>query len=177
MRSIINSLAIFAVIALPAAVTSAQATSRYTGLNDKVCRELKSTDEEGTSYEGECPGIAGYKLRLLEGYLRQSIDIVTPAKKTHQLQFWNISNAFSYIGPKVEWRLRGRTPIALIARFNASENPEDSSKVTSYLVVAKITKSEICVTDVVKPSRTQNLEARKAADDSAERPCRRTDSP
>ena len=158
-------------------VASAQITSKYTSLSSKVCKELKSTDEEGTSYEGECPGLSGYKLRLLEGDLRQSVDVVTPGRKTHQLAFWNISSAFSHVGEKAEWRMRGRTPVALIFRFNASEDLENTEKHTSYLVVAKVTKNEICVTDVLKPGRSQNLDARKAADSSAARPCRNVDSP
>jgi hypothetical protein len=163
------------IVLLFSSTFSAQITSRYTGLSEKVCRELKVSDDEGASYEGECPGVAGYKLRLLEGDLRQSIDVVTPAKKTHRLEFWNISGAFSYVGDKAEWRMRGKTPIALIVRFNASEDPENAEKKTSYLIVAKITRREICVTDVLKPSPSQNAEARKAADQAASRPCRRAD--
>jgi hypothetical protein len=160
-----------------ATAVSAQVTSRYTGLSEKVCRELKVSDEDGASYEGECPGVGGYKLRLLEGDLRQSIDVVTPAKKTYQLAFWNISSAFSYVGDKAEWRMKGRNPIALIVRFNASEDPEDPEKKTSYLIIAKITKQEVCVTDVLKPSPSQNEQARRTADLAPSRPCRRTDSP
>ena len=160
-----------------AAVAPAQITSKYTGLSNKVCKELKSTDEEGTSYEGDCPGLAGYKLHLLEGDLRQSVDVVTPARKTYQLAFWDISSAFSFVGDKAEWRMRGKTPVALIFRFNASEDPENPEKHTSYLLVAKVTKDIICVTDILKPGRNQNLDARKAADRSATRPCRKVDSP
>lgn len=169
--------ALFLLLLFLSTAISAQITSKYTGLSDKVCKKLKISDDEGASYEGECPGVAGYKLRLLEGDLRQSIDVVTPAKKTHQLQFWNISSAFSYVGDKAEWRMKGKTPIALIVRFNASEDPENAEKKTSYLIVAKITRAEVCVTDVVKPSPTQNADARKAADGAPARPYRRTDSP
>jgi hypothetical protein len=73
--------------------------------------------------------------------------------------------------------MSGKTPIALIFRFNASEDPENAGKHTSYLVVAKVSKDEICVTDVIKPGRNQNLDARKAADTSATRPCLKVDSP
>ena len=172
-----RTIAIVVLAVLLCASAHAQNKSVYTSLSEKACRALKVSDDEGSSYEGECPGVGGYKLRLLEGDLRQSIDIVTPGKKTHQLAFWNISSAFSYIGDRVEWRMKGKTPIALIARFNASEDPENAEKRTSYLIVSKITKNEICVTDVIKPTTTQNADARKAADSAASRPCRRTDSP
>ena len=177
MRTAFPCIFVLALFLTGSAVASAQVVSKYTNLSTKACKERKSTDEEGTSYEGECPGLAGYKLKLLEGDLRQSIDVVTPAKKIYQLAFWNISSAFSHLGEKAEWRMRGRMPIALIFRFNASEDPENTEKHTSYLVVAKVTKNEICVTDVVKPGPTQNLDARKAADGSATRPCRKVDSP
>ena len=73
--------------------------------------------------------------------------------------------------------MRGKTPIALIFRFNVNEDPENAEKHTSYLVVAKVTRNEICVTDVLKPGLNQNLDARKEADSSATRPCRKVDSP
>jgi hypothetical protein len=170
-----RSVAILVIAVLFCASAHAQNKSVYTSVSEKVCKALKASDDEGSSYEGECPGVAGYKLRLLEGDLRQSIDIVTPDKKTHQLAFWNISSAFSYIGDRVEWRMRGKTPIALIARFNAGEDPENAEKRTSYLIVSKITKDEVCVTDVIKPSPTQNTAARKAADLAESRRCRSTD--
>ena len=168
---------LFLSVAAFCVASDAQIKSQYTRVSEKACKTLRTDPDEGAEYEGECPGVGGYKLRLLEGDLRQSLDVLTPAKKTHQLAFWNISSAFSHIGDRVEWRVKGKTPIALIARFNASEDPEKPDKHTSYLVVSKITKNEICVTDVIKPSQTQNEEARKAADSSASRPCRRTDSP
>ena len=170
-------MVVFMLSVLLSVSVYAQNKSVYTDLSEKACKESKVSDEAGASYEGECPGLAGYKLRLLEGDLRQSIDVITPSKKSHQLAFWNISSAFSHLGDKAEWRMRGKTPVALIFRFNASENPENAEKHTSYLVVAKVTKSEICVTDVLTPGRSQNLNARKAADTSATRPCRKVDSP
>ena len=157
-------------------VSDAQIRSEYTSVGEKSCKTIRTEPDEGAEYEGECPGVGGYKLRLLEGDLRQSLDVVTPKKKTHQLAFWNISPAFSYIGDKVEWRMQGKMPIALIARFDASEDPANPEKRTSYLIVTKITKNEVCVTDVIRPSQTQNAEARKAADSAGSRPCRRTES-
>ena len=168
---------IFIIMAACCVASDAQIRSLYTSVGNKACKSLRTESDEGTEYEGECPGVGGYKLHLLEGDLRQSLDVITPAKKTHQLGFWYISAAFSYIGDRIEWRVNGKYPIALIARFNTSEDPERPEKRTSYLVVSKISKEQICVTDVIKPSRNQNAEARKAADSAASRPCRRTGSP
>src|SRR5688572_23738969 len=96
MKITFPSIFLLSILAASSVVGTAQVTSRYTSLSSEACKELKPADEDGTSYEGECPGLSGYKLRLLEGDLRQSVDVVTPAKKTHQLDFWNISNAFSH---------------------------------------------------------------------------------
>jgi hypothetical protein len=174
MRHLYHGTVLLMLLLAVTTVSDAQIKSVYTSVGEKPCKTLRTEPEEGAEYEGECPGIAGYKLRLLEGDLRH---VVTPAKKTFQLAFWNISSAFSYVGERIEWRMKGKTPIALIARFNASEDPEKPEKKTSYLIVSKITKDEVCVTDVIKPSQSQNTAARKAADSAASRPCRTTDSP
>ena len=116
--------------------------------------------------------VGGYKLHVVEGDLRQSINVIAPGGKEHELRLWEHFGAFSAVGPKAEWRMKGRSPFALIFRFNVSENPEDSSKTTSYLIVAKVSPSLACVTEIIKPSRNQNAEARRAADRSATVPCK-----
>ena len=64
--------------------------------------------------------------------------------------------------------------VALIIRYNASENPDNPNKHTSYLAVAKITATEICVTDKISPGPNANTEARRAADSAATKPCFKT---
>lgn len=163
---IVFSLAFFATSTLAQKVTSV-----YTNLDDKNCKTLESDSSGAGSYRGRCPGIGGYKLDLLEGDIRQTINVIAPSKKTFELNFWGYYGGFSSVGPKAEWRMKGTTPIALIVRFIVA-NAEDSTKNTSYLMVSKITKSEICVTDVVNPSKTQNAEAQKLADEAATKPCK-----
>ncbi|HTH37893.1 MAG TPA: hypothetical protein VL572_08000 [Pyrinomonadaceae bacterium] len=167
----IRFAAIFLFIASVSLTVRAQITSVYTDLTNKKCRTLKTFPDEGGSYLGECPGVSGYKLQLLEGDLRQSINVIDPKRKKTELNLWNVSGGFSSLGEQAEWRMKGRTPVALIVRFNVSEVPEDSSRITSYLVVIKITKDAICVTEALKPTRSHNYEARRAADKSALRPC------
>ena len=153
-------------------VTAAgQMRSVYTNLGEKACRTIKLTSDEGGSYLGECRGIGGYKLQLLEGDLRQSINVVDPNGRKTELNLWNVSGGFSHVGPTAEWRMDGKRPVALIVRFNASENPEEPSRTTSYLVVIKITRGSICITDALRPTRSHNFEARRAAEASAARPC------
>jgi hypothetical protein len=159
-----------------ATAVNAQNKSVYTDLAGTRCKTLELTDDEGGSYSGECRGTAGYKLNLIEGDLRQTIDVIDPQGKKHELAFWSVvSFGFSSVGPKAEWRVKRKAPVALIVRLNVSENPEDSSIRTSYLVVTKITRDEICVTDTIKPSRTQNAEARRAADNAATKECKETE--
>lgn len=160
-----------ALLLLVAVVASAQNTSVYTPLSDTKCKTVELTDEEGGSYKGICRGVGGYKLEVLEGDLRQTVNVIDAKGKSHELKLWDISGGFSAVGEQAEWRMKGRVPVGLIIRYNVSENPEDSSKRTSYLVVAKITKDEICVTAALRPTRSHNYEARKLADKSATRPC------
>jgi hypothetical protein len=79
------------------------------------------------------------------------------------------------VGPKAEWRMamqHGKlAPVALLIRYNANENPEQSTKLSSYLAVSKITPTEICVTDKISSGPKANEEARRAADSAASRPC------
>jgi hypothetical protein len=163
------------IIALLSLSALAQANkSVYTNLDGKTCKTLESDSSGAGSYRGRCPGVAGYKLDMLEGDIRQTINVIAPNKKTFELNFWGYFGSFSSVGQKAEWRMKGKTPVALIIRYNVA-GTEDSSKNTSYLMVSKITKNEICVTDVVNPSKTQNAEAQKLADAAAAKPCKATE--
>ena len=170
------SIVLFAAVGTLAQKSKIQ--SVYTSLNtQKNCKTLESETEGAGWYRGECPGIGGYRLQLTEGDIRQSIDVITPNKKKYELDFiGHVSSGFSSVGEKAEWRVKTafkkQTPIALIVRFNVSENPEDSSVNTSYLIVSKITRNQVCITDIVKPGEKQNEEARQLADASASKPCK-----
>ena len=168
----LKSLIIVSAILTFTALAHSQVTSLYTDLAEKKCRTIESSSDEGGSYRGICPGVAGYKLEVTEGDLRQSLTVIAPNKRKHELSLSNVSGAFSNLGPRAEWRMNGKTPTALIFRFNANEDPDDPSKVTSYLVVAKLTNSRICVTDAVAPGRFQNTEARQFANNAVSRPCK-----
>ena len=146
--------------------------SVYTSLGEKQCRTLKSAMDGDDGYEARCRGTAGYTLLLSEGDLRQNITVVTPQGTKHSLDLWSvISGGFSSVGPRAEWRIIRQKPAALILRYNASEDPDQPNKLTSYLAVTKITASEICVTDKIPPGATANEDARRAADAAASKPC------
>lgn len=123
--------------------------------------------------------MAGYNLIVEEGDLRTNIKVVAPGGVAHSLELWTVvSSAFSSIGPRVEWRMAKRgaksTPVALIIRYNASENVDNPDKTTSYLAVAKITASETCITDKILPGPNANADARRAADAAATKSCLKT---
>ena len=174
MKQII--LLITAILGLAICASAQKIDSIYTDLSDTKCKTLESNPDEGGSYTGECPGIGGYKLQVLEGDLRQTINIVqTRSGNKWELDLWSIKGGFSAVGDKAEWRVikKGKTvkPIALIVRYNVSEDYEDASKNTSYLLVTKIDGETACVTDVIAPSKNQNIKARQFADNSAGKPC------
>jgi len=159
----------------PEAPATQDAESVYTDLAHEKCKNLE-LDEEGAGYSRDlCKGAFGYDVEVVEGDIRQSINVIAPGGKKFELDFVGlVSQAFSSVGEKAEWRFRkvdGKDkPFALIVRFNANEDP-NSDKVTSYLTVSKITEEVVCVTDVVKPIPNANVEARKLAEKAADKPC------
>ena len=154
-----------------ASFAAAQNKSVYTSLETKNCKTIESSVEESGWYRGRCKGVGGYKLEITEGDLRQTNNVVAPSGKIFELGFGQVSSAFSYVGAKAEWRMKGKIPVALIVRFIANSDAEDYKKNTSHLVVSKISKSGACITDVVAPGKTQNAEAQKLADAAAKKPC------
>jgi hypothetical protein len=175
MRATLLSF-VASIILFGATTLAAQSIqSLYSDLESSKCKTLES-QEEGSYALQQCPGIAGYKLLVEDFDLRQTVTVVKPDGTKHPLNFGGVIHpGFSSLGPKAEWRVKNEkrkvVPIALIVRFNASENPEDSSKITSYLVVSKITPAKICVTDKIQPGPSANEEARRAADSAAGKPC------
>ena len=169
MKKLIFLVSVCLAAAAPAAAQ--QISSVYTSTTTKSCRTIESNPNEAGWYRGRCKGVGGYLLELTEGDLRQSLVVVTPAKKDFDLNFGSYYSSFSAVGEKVEWRTKRGVPFALIARFNVSD-PENSEKTTSYLMVAKVGKKESCVVDIIEPGPKQNERAREAADSAASKPCR-----
>jgi hypothetical protein len=156
--------------------SAAQNRSVYTSLDTRHCRSVKAPNADEDGVLARCPGKAGYSLLLSEGDLRQNLIVITPKGKEHSLELWDvISSGFSTVGPKVEWRLAPQSsklsPVALIIRYNANEDAEHPNKLMSFLAVAKITPTEICVTDKIAPGANANDDARRAADSAANKPC------
>jgi hypothetical protein len=97
---------------------------------------------------------------------------VLPSKKTVGLDFWNHFGNFSALGETAEWRMKGKKPVALIARLNVSDQG-DRKPPTSYLIVSKLSPTKPCVTDIVKPGKSQNAQAQRLADAASTKPCKK----
>jgi hypothetical protein len=150
----------------------------YTSLAPAGCKVI-DTDEEAGGSTSICPGMGGYKLRVLDGDARMSIDVIAPDGGRHPLDLWTVaSGAFSSLGPRAEWRFAAddRAPTALIVRFEAYEFPEQPEPTTSYLLVARLAGKDTCLTARIAPGSSQNLRAREAADRAAGAPCLRPDA-
>jgi hypothetical protein len=149
--------------------------SVYSDLAPSKCKTLTTDRETGASTQ-RCPGIAGYKLLVHDDDARQSITVVTPDGKKHDLDFWEVvTHSFSSVGGKAEWRVvrnkRKLAPIALIVRVNASEDAANPNRQTSYLTVTKLTSEKICVTHRIPQSADANAKARQAADSAGTADC------
>lgn len=161
------------LVLLSSTVLAQKVTSTFTNLDTKLCQTLASDTKQGGSYHGRCGGVTGYNLDIVEEMYR-NINIVDSDNKTFELKIGYYSKLFSDFGQKAEWRMKGKTPIALILRVKVTDQYDYRQKY-SYLIISKITKDEICTTDVVNLNKTPKANARKLADAAATKPCRATE--
>lgn len=138
---------------------------RYTGVAE--CPVLESNPEEAGYYLSECPGEGGYKLRVSESDLRQTVAVIAPGGAETQLDLAAVTGGgFSTLGDRVEWRGEERdgafAPDALIVRHDVVTNPEGNETV-SYLVAVRLAPAP-CVVARITPGPEQNARARAAAD-------------
>ena len=145
--------------------------SSYTSIAQKDCQTLES-DNLGSIQN--CESFANMKVTVIEGDIRQSITLTRDEKK-YELNFWNtISYGFSSLGLELEWRYKRNqfdNPMGMIVRLEVNEDDEDSEKVTSYLIVSKITEKEICVVGKVSPRKSQVESAREMLEQSEQMSC------
>jgi len=151
----------------------AQNRSVYTDLAADKCKTLDVNKGMAGNYSGRCKGPNGYEVEVYLDDERNSLGVVLPSKKTVGLDFWKHFSNFSSLGEKAEWRMKGEKPVALIVRLNVSDRG-DGKPGTSYLVVSKISSENACVTDIVKPGKNQNAQARSLADRASTVPCKKT---
>ena len=178
-RTWMNCTKLFVALALmcsPSGFSTAafaQHKSIYTSLAADKCKTIAVDNGMPGNYSTRCAGVGGYELEVYLDDERNSVGIVSPSKKVIGLDFWNYFGNFSELGDTAEWRMKGREPVALIVRLKVSDRG-DGKPPTSYLIVSKISGTDACVTDVVKPGKGQNAKARSLADRASSKPCKKS---
>ena len=167
-----KNLLIISFLLLLSTISFAQNKSVYTSLAADKCKTESVNQGMPGNYVGKCAGIGGYSLEVYLDDERNSLGVVIPKKEAIGLDFWNYFGNFSELGEKAEWRMKGKTPVGLIVRLNVSDKGDNGER-NSYLIVSKITKTNACVTDIVKPGKSQNLLAQQLADSAANKPCKK----
>ena len=162
----------FSFVLVSSTVALAQNKSIYTSLAGDKCTTLAVDNGMPGNYSTRCNGVGGYKLEVYLDDERNSIGLILPSEKTVGLDFWNHFGNFSALGETAEWRMKGKRPVALIIRLNVSDNG-DGKPPTSYLIVSKLSPTQPCVTDIVKPGKNQNAQAQRLADRAATKPCKK----
>ncbi len=150
----------------------AQNKSVYTDLAADKCNTINVDKGMAGNYSGKCAGVGGFNLEVYLDDERNSVGVVLPSKKIVGLDFWNYFSNFSALGEKAEWRMKRGKPLALIVRLNVSDRGDEKSP-TSYLIVSKISRTNACVTDVVKPGKNQNTRAQRLADKASIKQCKK----
>lgn len=144
---------------------AAPVDSVYTtlSLDPKECARVRMDRESGYSLN-RCRGVGGYNLLVEYSDDRMDASVEAPNGRQYPLRLGElISNGFSTLGDKAEWRISKRgdkiTPFALILRFS----PEQEHGIIQYLTVSKIGPGAACLTEVIPPQRKHNEKAREAA--------------
>lgn len=146
----------------PAVQTDGKRASVYTSLEDKDCKTIEEIEETG-DWTGECPAVAGYRLELSSGDLRDDLTIIEGNKRTDLGIPTLVANgAFDSLGPKAEWRgPAGGKPDTLIVRVHVA-NPEGVSD-SGRLAIARLGQKP-CLVAIVPPAAGQSDRARAIAD-------------
>jgi hypothetical protein len=155
-------------------VALAQSKSSYTSLAADKCKTIAVDNGMPGNYSTRCEGVGGYQLEVYLDDERNSIGVVLPSKKVVGLDLWNYFGNFSELGVQAEWRMKGKRPVALIVRLKVSDRGDEKPP-TSYLIVSKISGMDTCVTDIVKPGKSQNAKAQSLADQASTKACKKAD--
>lgn len=162
LRSIIIICAVTA--ALPAFGANSSVYSHY---DLAKCPKLDvGNAAQGDSGSWLCKGYGGFNIYFAEGDLRSFLAFgKTP--KNHCAAHQSFSG-FNGVNTTVEWRLSKGKPLAAIQRWQVSYDPEDSTKIKSWLVVTKLEANNSCHLALVEGAYPNaNAKARELADQMA----------
>ena len=158
---------IAALLLLTTAAQAETAKSIYTKIDLKKCGQVKKPD--GQVFEGawRCPGYAGYDVFISAADSREMATFGQTDK--NDCAGSKTFNGFNTTGSVIEWRMKGAKPFAAIQRWTVSNDPANSAKHVTWLVVNKLAGGTSCQMHYVAGSFPKaNVAARKAADEKAE---------
>jgi hypothetical protein len=163
-----NLLAAILSLIAPSVAFAAN-TSVYTKFDIAKCPKLDvSNADEGGGGSWLCSGYGNLKIYFAESDLRQFVAFGKSPKKTCAAE--QTFSGFNSVNTTIEWRLKNGKPIAAIQRWRVSYDPEDSSKIKTWLVVTRIEPSNSCHMAAVEGSvANANIKAREIADQLAEK--------
>ena len=136
-------------------------TSAYTVLDLARCTVIRSNPDEGASTDWRCPGYRGVPLLVAEGDMRFDIDAGV------QTADFETASWFSSPGPRVEWRLRGGQPVAIIYRLVLSWNDQPARTVIGVETIGRRGRPGCLVAWVAGSATNANAVARQQADQRA----------
>ena len=113
-------LAMLAAAAAPAAAQRGAASSAYTPLDLERCTVIEQA-EEGASVTWRCTGRPAIPIIVHGSDERYDIDAGADNG------VWESAGRFNSPGPRIEWRMRGRRPFAIIYRLSLSGLDEPAS--------------------------------------------------
>ncbi len=134
--------------------------SAYSDLNLDRCRKLRSF-EEGAGAEWQCPGIRGVPLMVAIGDERFDIDAGVFNED------FETTSPFNSPGPRVEWRLRGAQPFAIIYRLRMANDGQPERSVLGVETIGRRGQPGCVVAWIAGSVPNANATARQQADQRA----------
>lgn len=144
----------------PAAAPAQPERSVYTALDLDRCRTLEVI-EEGESVRRRCPGLGAIPLFVNAGDGRFDVDAGIDNER------WESLGAFNAPGPRIEWRLAGGRPFAIIyrLRLTSPEQPPGSALIVETIGRPGRPGCQVATVDGALPDA--NARARAIADRQA----------
>jgi hypothetical protein len=161
MRTFSIAILLGALAAAPAAGQRGRISSVYTSLDVRRCAVMLH-EEEGSSRTWRCRGHAGVPLIVMLGDDRYDIDAGEDNGE------WESPGRFSLPGPRVEWRLRGGRPFAIIYRLLLSGGEQPNSSVLAVESIGRAGHAGCLVAMIDGALPNANALARARADARAE---------
>ena len=142
-------------------------TSVFTPFNLEKCKQIEKADEFVFEGSWRCKGIKGYDIFQAGMDARMAAGFGTSADNNCAMSktFSPFNSALS----PIEWRMKGKKPIAAIERWSMIKDPSSGTdESVTWLVVNKLEKGTSCQMHYVSGSfPNANEAARRAADDRA----------